>query len=379
MVSDLSNQPRSRPKPSATGPKLLPVASGKGGVGKSFLAANLAIALAARGRRTILCDLDFGASSLHRFLGLPNRYPGLSDFLCGHAASLEALAVATRWEGLHFLAGDGWTPLLANLSAGRKGKLIRHLGRLAADFIVLDLGAGSSLATLDFFGLTPAGLLVVTPDAAALTGTLVFLKNLLHRKIAKKLSVRNEPGLGRLLQAERERPLASQASSLEEFAERLAPDFPSAAAEIRSLCASLRPQLVLNRSRGEKAEGELLQAAERAMRRKLGVKPAVCGRIEEDPGVGEALRQGRAYLDFSPAGRAAEAVHRLAARLDPAGDESAPQPEEELARRLIRIPARPSAAGRMPPKPATAFGRALRILRALRLEPPPANRPPALD
>lgn len=365
MVSDLSNAGRTGTGVPPRGPMWLPVASGKGGVGKSFLAANLAIALAARGRRTILCDLDFGGSSLHRFLGLPNRHPGLSDFLCGHAESLQTLTVATPWEGLCFLPGDGWTPLLANLAGGKKAKLIRHLGRLSADIIVLDLGAGSSLSTLDFFGLTPAGLLVATPDAAALTGMLVFLKNLLHRRIEKRLSALKEPGLARLLRSEREQPFAAQAASLEEFAGRIAARFPPAAAEIRSVCASLRPRVVLNRSRGE-GEAEWVHAAEQAMRHKLGLAPEICGWIDEDPGVGEALRRGRAYLDHAPGGRAAEALHRLAARIDRGEDGMAAKAEQGLARRLIRIPAYPREALRHPSKPATPFGRALRILRTLR-------------
>ncbi|MEJ5357782.1 MAG: P-loop NTPase [Desulfobacterales bacterium] len=365
MDSDLSNAGHPEGAAPPGGPMLLPVASGKGGVGKSFLAANLAIALAARGRRTILCDLDFGGSSLHRFLGLQNRHPGLSDFLCGHAESLQALTVATRWEGLGFLPGDGWTPLLANLPGGKKAKLIRHLGRLAADLIVLDLGAGSSLNTLDFFGLNPAGLLVATPDAVALTGMLVFLKNALHRRIEKRLSALEEPALARLLRAEREQPLATQAASLEEFADRIAARFPPAAAEIRSVCASLRPRVVLNRSRGE-GEAERVRAAEQAMRHKLGLTPEICGWIPEDPGVGEALRRGRAYLDHAPGGRAAEAIHRLAARIDRGEDARGAQAEDGLDRRLIRIPERPPAACRFPSRPASPFGRALRILRTLR-------------
>jgi Mrp family chromosome partitioning ATPase len=63
------------------GPVIIPIASGKGGVGKSFLAANLAMALAQSGHRTIAADLDLGGSNLHSFLGLPNRHPGICDFI----------------------------------------------------------------------------------------------------------------------------------------------------------------------------------------------------------------------------------------------------------------------------------------------------------
>jgi len=60
---------------------VIPVAAGKGGVGKTQIAANLAIALAQAGEKTIVVDLDLGGSNLHTHLGLPNRNPGLGDYL----------------------------------------------------------------------------------------------------------------------------------------------------------------------------------------------------------------------------------------------------------------------------------------------------------
>ena len=62
---------------------IIPVAGGKGGVGKSFVTANLAVALAQRGHRTIAVDLDLGNSNLHSLLGLENRYPGVGEYLRG--------------------------------------------------------------------------------------------------------------------------------------------------------------------------------------------------------------------------------------------------------------------------------------------------------
>jgi len=55
---------------------IIPVAGGKGGVGKSFVTGNLAVALARRGHRTIAVDPDLGNSNLHSLLVLENRYPG---------------------------------------------------------------------------------------------------------------------------------------------------------------------------------------------------------------------------------------------------------------------------------------------------------------
>ena len=65
----------------ASTPVIIPIAGGKGGVGKSLLTANLAIALSRMGRRTIAVDLDLGGANLHHFLGVANKYPGIGDFL----------------------------------------------------------------------------------------------------------------------------------------------------------------------------------------------------------------------------------------------------------------------------------------------------------
>ena len=64
--------------------QIIPVASGKGGVGKSLLSANLAIALGQSGKKVILADLDLGASNLHLVLGVQSPKQGLGTWLTGH-------------------------------------------------------------------------------------------------------------------------------------------------------------------------------------------------------------------------------------------------------------------------------------------------------
>ena len=60
---------------------IIPIAGGKGGVGKSLFVANLAIALAEAGHSTVAVDMDMGSSNLHTYLGLNNLNPGIGDFL----------------------------------------------------------------------------------------------------------------------------------------------------------------------------------------------------------------------------------------------------------------------------------------------------------
>jgi len=154
---------------------IIPIAASKGGVGKSFLTANLAIALAELGHQTITVDLDLDGSNLYSCLGLPNRFPGIGDFLRARAAELDPLLVPTQTPKLYFMPEDGKTPFMANIAYAQKIKLISRIRKLPADYILLDLGAGSSFNILDFYRLSPRGLLMTTPDPPAVMGMLVFL------------------------------------------------------------------------------------------------------------------------------------------------------------------------------------------------------------
>lgn len=132
--------------------QIIPIASGKGGVGKSLVAANLAIALAQSGKKTVLADLDLGGSNLHLLLGLRGIPFGIGTFFTTPEADFERLLIDTDIENLRFIPGDSEIPGMANLKPAQKKALIRALLALEdTDVLVLDLGAGTSANTVDFF------------------------------------------------------------------------------------------------------------------------------------------------------------------------------------------------------------------------------------
>ncbi len=166
---------------------IIPIASGKGGVGKSFVAANLGIELAHSGKNVIVADLDFGGSNLHTCLGIHNVNPGIGDFLRARIGNLEDQLVSTDTENLRFLAGDVRSPFLANMHHAQKMRLIHNLKRLDCDFLILDLGSGSTYNTLDFFGMTQLGLMVTTTEHTSTMNMLTFLKLFAFRVIQRSL------------------------------------------------------------------------------------------------------------------------------------------------------------------------------------------------
>src|ERR1051325_11641020 len=142
---------------------IIPVAGGKGGVGKSFITANLAIALAQRGHRTVAVDLDLGNSNLHSLLGLENCYAGVGDYLKSAMNCLpEQLIVETGIPNLGFIPGDARMPFMANLKVPEKTRLVKFLRSISARYVLLDLSAGTPYNTLDLFRLGSSGIVVTT-------------------------------------------------------------------------------------------------------------------------------------------------------------------------------------------------------------------------
>ncbi len=166
---------------------IIPIASGKGGVGKSFLAANMAIALAELGKQVIVADLDFGGSNLHTCLGIHNTHPGIGDFLRARYGQLEDLLVETENTNLKFLAGDVRSPFLANMHHAQKMRLVNNLRQLECEYLILDLGSGSTYNTLDFFGMTQLGMIISTTEHTSTMNMLTFLKLFAFRVIERSI------------------------------------------------------------------------------------------------------------------------------------------------------------------------------------------------
>lgn len=160
--------------------QIIPVASGKGGVGKSLLSANLAIALGQAGKKVILADLDLGASNLHLVIGQSAPGKGIGTWLSDRGNFCDII-LPTEYENVSFIAGDSEMPGLSSLKSVQRNKLIRQLKTLQADFVILDLGAGTHQIILDMFLMSPQGIIVTAPTITATLNAYLFLKNSVFR------------------------------------------------------------------------------------------------------------------------------------------------------------------------------------------------------
>jgi len=180
--------------------RILPVSSGKGGVGKTTFALNFALALA-RSKRTILLDLDTGTSSLRNFLDVrieKDLFHFLKQGLPLNACR-QALPAAMDPEGafanFSFIASPrGFVQDIVNFAPGVKERLIAGINNLQADYLVIDMKAGLDGNVLDFLPLSNSGILLFTPRLKAATAAAAEMaKAVLFRMLGIMLS---SPRLG---------------------------------------------------------------------------------------------------------------------------------------------------------------------------------------
>jgi len=296
-----------------TEPVIIPVAAGKGGVGKSLLSANLAIALAQAGHRTLALDLDLGGSNLHHFLGIPNQFPGVGDFLKARRSELVDLIVSTALPKLNFIPGDGKTPFMANIAYTQKLKLIRRIKKLPADYIILDLGAGSSFNTLDFFGLGRHGITITTPDYPAIISMLGFLKNYLIRAIGRNIAKNRSASL--LLKDLVNKPMENQVPSIEKLKQELVREEPEAGTLISKAYRECRPRVIFNRGNGPD-DSTMAAQISNSLKNILNIEADYFGFIFDDPQVNESVRKRVPLLTNFPDSLAAKSIVRIAERIE---------------------------------------------------------------
>jgi flagellar biosynthesis protein FlhG len=294
------------------GKTIIPIASGKGGVGKSFLTANLAVALAEKGFPTIAVDLDLGGSNLHSFLGLPNRFPGVGDFLKARTSELEDLLVSTGIPNLSFLAGEGRSPFLANLPFAQKIRLLKKVRSLPARYILLDLGAGSTYNTLDFFRIAPKGLVVTTPEYTSLMGMLGFLKQCCLRVVVRTVS--KLPEARERVEALCKQPMSSGRLTMAEILNELQDVEPTAAESIRRFLKNFRPRLVFNMGR-DSNDMDMTLKIDQSLRKILSIDIDYFGFVFEDAAVRQSIKDGAVFLPSNRECATAKSIEQVANRI----------------------------------------------------------------
>ena len=295
-----SSPQRRNGEPVAT---LISVASGKGGVGKSVVASNLALALAKTERSVLLADLDVGGADAHILFGQLNPPVTLTDFLNKRVTRLDDVALPVTFHPtLRLIAGTGETLATANMPYARKKRLMQHFQRLDADVVVIDIGAGTSYHALDFFLMADIHLAVTTPEPTAVLDLYRFIKLAAIRRVLASFLARS--------------PMSEVLSNRDFTSVEEVMDVAGATdAEGRDVAAaalhSFRPGLIINRTSGRSRINVLY--LRKILQDYVGGDLTLLGEIPEDPAMSEAVRNFLPVIESAPESPAAKGLLAVAA------------------------------------------------------------------
>ncbi|MBN1559000.1 AAA family ATPase [candidate division KSB1 bacterium] len=288
-------------------PKIIAVAGGRGGVGKTAFATMLGICLAGFERRVILIDLDFSDANVHGYL---NLNPEKSDnYFAGRSIHLAQVIQHTLFDKLDAITIQ---PDLAETPTKpwQKRRLFRQLGELAADYLILDLGSASYDFGLDLFMMADYGVLVSATDVFSIVNSYSFIRSALLRNLQRRffdnrqvVRLLNECGL--LVDSKLVKPLNSILTQMDPAAKEKFLDLPQV--------WNFRPKVVLNFAReGDEMDDFFLLGP--MTKDLLNIELDYWGHIRHDENVSSALRCNRPDKLFMSTGMASEDVVRLVIR-----------------------------------------------------------------
>ncbi|NGZ03385.1 MAG: ATP-binding protein [Nitrospira sp. WS238] len=285
---------------------LLSVASGKGGVGKSVVSANLALALAKTGRQVLLADLDVGGADAHIMLWELNPSVTLTDFLHKRVSHLEEVALPVTFHpNLRLIAGTGETLATANLAHARKKRLIKQFQGLHADVVVIDIGAGTNYHALDFFLMADIHLAVATPDPTAVLDLYRFIKLAAIRRVLACFLARS--------------PMAEvlsnrDFSSVEEVLEVAGTTDIEGREIAMTALRSFRPGLIINRASSQSQVNVLY--LRKILHEYVGGDLTLLGEIPDDPAVSQAIRKFLPVIEAAPESPAGKGLLAISAAVE---------------------------------------------------------------
>lgn len=287
-----------------------PIGGGKGGSGKTFLAGSLGLLLARQGLQVLLIDADLGAANLHTVIGVAHPDRTLSDFINRKADRLEDVATKTNIPGLSFISGAGDNLDIANMVHSQKMRLLRAISRLSYDTVLLDLGAGTSFNTIDFFLMANAGIFVTTPEPTSIENVYRLIRSVYFRKIRQVL---REESFRGLLQEAALRSNGLPVRNPEDLLRILRACDPVQGEQVEESIKSFRFHLVLNqiRKQDNPQVGTLIC---KICEKHLGIRVRFLGNILHDDRVHDSLCWRVHFLDKYPYTQTATDLRELCRR-----------------------------------------------------------------
>ncbi len=290
---------------------MVAVGGGKGGVGKTFLTVNLAVVLARAGYEVVVVDGDLEGANLHTCLGIPPPPSSLADFVANREEDLAKILVDTPIPNLRLIAATH-----ANLASAQPGhfqrvRLMSGLRKLPADLVLLDLGAGTHPAVMDYFLVGDDGVVVLSPEPTSVENAYAFLRAAFYRRmrlamvthsvralVTQAMDLRNDRGIRTPLDLMRE------IESLD----------PAEGGRFVETLRRFRPRLLVNEVRTAE-EIKLGFSIASVCRKYFGIEAEYLGYVNHDEAVRRSVIARRPLVDIQPNSDAAVYLRRVARKL----------------------------------------------------------------
>jgi flagellar biosynthesis protein FlhG len=293
------------------GPRMIPVGGGKGGVGKTFIVANLAVALARLGHRVVAVDADLEGPNLHTCVGVVQPQVSLADYVAQREEDLGKLLLDSPIPNLWIIAATRSNLATPQPTHGRRLQLIRELRRLPMDIVLRDLGAGTHSAVMDYFMVGDDGLIVISPEPTSVENAYGFLRAAFYRRLRLAMASHAARDLVTCAMDERnERGIRTPLDLLREI-ESLD---PVQGGRFVETMRAFRPRILINGVRNAD-DVKLGFSVKSVCRRYYGVEAEYLGYVSYDDRVRRSVRSRRPLVDMAPRSDTALYLGRVARKL----------------------------------------------------------------
>ena len=286
---------------------MIALGGGKGGVGKTFLTANLAAALAELGLSVAAVDTDLEGANLHTWLGVPSPRASLADFSAGRESDPAKLLLETA----ALIAATHANLDSAQPTGARRVELLKALRRLPADVVLVDCGAGAHRAVVDYFLSGDEGVLVLHAEPTSVENAYGFLRAAFYRRM--QLAMLESDVRNRIREAMDQRNERGIRTPLDLLREVQSLDVEEGERFLLAM-RTLRPHIVVNEV--QTAEDVKLGFSVRSVCRKyFGIEAEYAGYVNRDEAVPKSMQKRRPVVITHPRSDAAVYLRRIASKL----------------------------------------------------------------
>lgn len=280
-----------------TNPVIISFGGGKGGIGKSTLVSNIGALLTQKNYSVGYIDADLGGANLHLCLGVKRPKHSLQDYLSSRMSNLHDITEKTIVPNSWLISGASDILELANPHFSQKQKLITNLNKMEADYILVDLGAGTNNHVTDFFAAFNNGVIITDCLPTSIENAYGFLKNGIIRGINRLFPGRKD--LKEYLRGFSDPNREIGFATIHEMLSFLSKEFPQETRLIKEWLAQRKTFLILNmvRDRNDITIGKKFTEI---IKKYLNLHITYLGYIIDEPEIRRSIREMRPIVLENP-------------------------------------------------------------------------------